>query len=621
MEQFADVSAHVLSSTHHTKYLPKTEGYSGGGPQDSSVGHLGKMTMGFLPGTSASSERIVGKKVTFFGNSYVLGITMAAGIGGLLFGYDTGVISGALLYIRDDFASVENSTFLQETIVSMAIVGAIIGAAISGWIGDTYGRRLSIVIADLFFILGAIIMAAAPDPYVLILGRLLVGLGVGIASITAPIYIAEASPSEIRGALVSTNTLMTTGGQFLSYVVNLAFTEVPGTWRWMLGAAGLPALLQLVLMLFLPESPRWLFVKNKQVEGVAVLEKIYDPDRLGSEIEQLSAAVEEDLHGRDSSGKLSYLDLFKSKEVRRALFTGVGLQAFQQFTGINTVMYYSPTIVELAGFVSNQIALLLSLLVAAMNALGTVLGIFLIDRCGRRLLLLMSLGGVFFSLAILSGAFYLTSVDVPTVDIQQTLKTGYACPALLDFSRPLWNCNGCLTAGCGFCTASGNKMLPGSCFLANTTSEQYCSQHSGSWYSDVCPSSYGWLAILGLVSYIAFFAPGMGPVPWTINSEIYPSKYRSMCGGIAATVCWVSNLIVSESFLSLIDLLGTSKTFIVFAAITVAAFLFVLAFVPETKGLSFEEVDKLWQEGAYKGSIDDKESTYNKPLLDDHHKP
>jgi SP family myo-inositol transporter-like MFS transporter 13 len=228
---------------------------------------------------------------------------------------------------------------------------------------------------------------------------------------------------------------------------------------------------------------------------------------------------------------------------------------------------------------------------------------------------------IFFLTSHSIGAFYLTSVDVPTVDIQQTLKTGYACPALLDFSRPLWNCNGCLTTGCGFCTASGNKMLPGSCFLANTTSEQYCSQHSGSWYSDVCPISYGWLAVLGLVLYIAFFSPGMGPVPWTINSEIYPSKYRSMCGGIAATVCWVSNLIVSESFLSLIDLLGTSKTFIVFAAIAVAAFLFVLAFVPEMKGLSFEEVDKLWQDGAYKGSIDDKESTYNKPLLDDHHKP
>ena len=135
-------------------------------------------------------------------------------------------------------------------------------------------------------------------------------------------------------------------------------------------------------------------------------------------------------------------------------------------------MYYSPTIVELAGFVSNRIALLLSLLVAAVNTLGTVLGIFLIDRCGRRLLLLMSLGGVFFSLAILSGAFYLTSVDVPTVDIQQSLKTGYACPTLLDFSRPLWNYNGCLTDGCGFRIAYGNKVRIHSMFLSQ------CEMHS-----------------------------------------------------------------------------------------------------------------------------------------------
>ncbi|KAH9302071.1 hypothetical protein KI387_013654, partial [Taxus chinensis] len=531
------------------------------------------------------------------------------------------VISGALLYIREDFKSVDESTFLQETIVSMAIFGAIIGAAMSGWISNAYGRKMSTLIADLFFIVGSIGLAAAPDPLILIAGRLLVGLGVGIASITAPIYIAEVSPSEIRGALVSTNTLMTTAGQFLSYLVNLGFTEVPGTWRWMLGAAAIPAIVQFVVMLFLPESPRWLFQKRKQVEAVAILEKMYDPDRLESEIEQLSAAVEEEIQERESKGKISYLDLLKSKELRLALFAGVGFQAFQQFCGINTVMYYSPTIVELAGFASNQIALLLSLIVAGMNALGTVLGIFLIDRCGRRILALTSLFGVFVSLAILSGAFYLTSVDVPTVDIHRTLNTGYVCPALLDFSQPLWNCNGCLSAECGFCAASGNQMLPGTCLIANTTSELYCSQHSGNWYSGICPSSYGWLAVLGLVLYIAFFAPGMGPVPWTINSEIYPSQYRSMCGGIAATACWVSNLIVSETFLTLVNAVGTSKTFLIFAAIVVAAFIFVLTFVPETKGLTLEEVEKIWQDKAHRGSTDRSENSSTDSLLDKNHKP
>ncbi|XP_057849581.1 inositol transporter 1 isoform X2 [Cryptomeria japonica] len=496
----------------------------------------------------------------------------------------------------------------------MAVAGAIVGAAIGGWLNDAYGRRKTTLLADIIFTIGAVCMAAAPDPYVLIIGRLLIGLGVGLASITAPIYIAEASPSDIRGGLVGINVLMITAGQFLSYLVNLAFTEVPGTWRWMLGVAGLPAIFQFTLMYFLPESPRWLYMKNKQVEAVAVLEKIYDPDSLRSEIEHLSAAVSEEL--QRSQSKIGFFDLFKTKEVRLALLAGVGLQAFQQLCGINTVMYYSPTIVELAGFSSNKTALLLSLLVSGMNAIGTVLGIYLVDKCGRRFLALTSLIGVFISLGILSGAFYLTSIDVPAVDIHGSLRrSDYACPALLDLSHPLWNCKGCLDAACGFCTASGNQMLPGSCFVANTTAKGYCLQSSHHWFTDACPSSYGWLAILGLVLYIAFFSPGMGMVPWAVNSEIYPEKYRGTCGGIAATTNWICNLIVAQTFLSLINAVGTSKTFLIFAAITAVAFFYVLALVPETKNLSFEEFEKLWQERAKRCRIK-KISPFRQTLLE-----
>ncbi|GMN69636.1 hypothetical protein TIFTF001_038684, partial [Ficus carica] len=183
------------------------------------------MTIDSLPGSSGYLDSYPERKMWYFKNHYVLGLTVVAGIGGLLFGYDTGVISGALLYIKDDFEAVNQSSFLQETIVSMALVGAMIGAAAGGWINDAYGRKKATFLADIVFALGSAVMAAAPDPYVLILGRLLVGLGIGIASVTAPVYIAEASPSEIRGGLVSTNVLMITGGQFLSYLVNLAFTE------------------------------------------------------------------------------------------------------------------------------------------------------------------------------------------------------------------------------------------------------------------------------------------------------------------------------------------------------------------------------------------------------------
>lgn len=143
----------------------------------------------------------------------------------------------------------------------MAVAGAIIGAAIGGWLNDRLGRRSAILIADFLFFVGAVVMAASPGPAVLIVGRVFVGLGVGMASMTSPLYISEASPAKIRGALVSTNGFLITGGQFLSYLINLAFTKAPGTWRWMLGIAGLPALLQFILMLLLPESPRWLFRK------------------------------------------------------------------------------------------------------------------------------------------------------------------------------------------------------------------------------------------------------------------------------------------------------------------------------------------------------------------------
>ncbi|XP_027364172.1 inositol transporter 1-like isoform X2 [Abrus precatorius] len=404
----------------------------------------------------------------------------------------------------------------QETIVSMAGAGAIVGAATGGWINDAYGRKKATLIADVIFTLGAIVMAAAPDPYILILGRVLVGLGVGIASVTAPVYIAESSPSEIRGALVSTNVLMITGGQFLSYLINLAFTQVPGTWRWMLGVSGVPALVQFFLMLFLPESPRWLFIKNREEEAINVLAKIYGFARLEDEVALLTTQLEQDQEKRDD---IRSWDVFKSKEIRLAFLAGAGLQAFQQFTGINTVMYYSPTIVQMAGFQSNELALLLSLIVSGMNAAGTILGIYLIDHAGRKKLALCSLGGVIASLMILALSFLNTN-------------------------------------------------------------------------------EYGWLAVFGLALYITFFSPGMGIVPWTVNSEIYPQEYRGLCGGMSATVNWVSNLIMTQSFLSVAAAVGTAATFFIIAIIAVLAFLFVLFYVPETKGLTFNEVELLWKERA-----------------------
>lgn len=532
-------------------------------------------------------------------NPYVLRLAFSAGIGGLLFGYDTGVISGALLYIRDDFKAVDKETVLQESIVSMAVAGAIIGAAIGGWLNDRYGRRTAILIADFLFFIGAVIMAAAPNPAVLIVGRVFVGLGVGMASMTSPLYISEASPAKIRGALVSTNGFLITGGQFLSYLINLAFTKAPGTWRWMLGVAGVPALVQFILMLLLPESPRWLYRKGREEEAKTILRKIYPAEDVEAEIQDLKESVEKEIQERSSSEKINFIRLLQTKTVRRGLIAGVGLQVFQQFVGINTVMYYSPTIVQLAGFASNQTALLLSLVTAGLNALGSVVSIYFIDRTGRKKLLVFSLCGVIISLGILSAVFHETTTHSSAVSATETASFGgYTCP---DYSSARssagnWDCMKCLKASspdCGFCASSMNKLFPGACLISNDTVKDTCHEDHRLWYTRGCPSKYGWLALIGLALYIIFFSPGMGTVPWIVNSEIYPLRFRGACGGIAATANWISNLIVAQSFLSLTQAIGTSWTFLIFGVISVVALFFVLIFVPETKGLPIEEIEKM----------------------------
>ncbi|KAA8519464.1 hypothetical protein F0562_013720 [Nyssa sinensis] len=554
------------------------------------------MEGGVHPGTDVSAFRECFSLA--WKNPYVLRLAFSAGIGGLLFGYDTGVISGALLYIRDDFKSVDKKTVLQEIIVSMAVAGAIIGAAIGGWLNDKFGRRTTILIADFLFFVGAVIMAAAPNPALLIVGRVFVGLGVGMASMTAPLYISEASPAKIRGALVSTNGFLITGGQFLSYLINLAFTKAPGTWRWMLGVAGVPAVLQFILMLLLPESPRWLYRKGREEEAKIILRKIYPAEQVEAEIEALKESVETEIREKETSEKISVVKLLQTKTVRRGLIAGVGLQVFQQFVGINTVMYYSPTIVQLAGFASNQTALLLSLVTAGLNACGSIVSIYFIDRTGRKKLLVISLCGVIISLGLLSAVFHETTSHSPAVSAAETSHfAAYTCPDYSSAgSAAVWDCMKCLKASspdCGFCASSADKLFPGACLISNDTVKDMCHGEDRLWYTRGCPSKYGWLALIGLALYIIFFSPGMGTVPWIVNSEIYPLRFRGVCGGIAATANWISNLIVAQSFLSLTQAIGTSWTFLIFGVISVVALFFVLIFVPETKGLPIEEVEKM----------------------------
>ncbi|KAK1267498.1 putative inositol transporter 2 [Acorus gramineus] len=545
---------------------------------------------------------------------YILRLALSAGIGGLLFGYDTGVISGALLYIRDDFSAVDKNTVLQETIVSMAVAGAIIGAGIGGWMNDKFGRKISILIADVLFFIGAIIMALAPTPGIIILGRIFVGLGVGMASMTAPLYISEASPARIRGALVSTNGLLITGGQFLSYLINLAFTKAPGTWRWMLGVAGLPALVQFVLMLMLPESPRWLYRKGRVAEAEEILRKIYPAHEVEGEVDALRLSVQDEIAEEGAIGETNiFKKIYKAWTnvvVRRGLIAGITCQVAQQFVGINTVMYYSPTIVQLAGFASNKTALALSLITSGLNAVGSIVSMFFVDRVGRRKLLLYSLIGIVLCLGLLTGVFIGAETHSPAIGSLETAHFGnYTCPEYKAASNIKWSCMNCLKASsdCGFCAHDGDHLLPGACLASNPTVRTACRGEHRMWYTVGCPSRFGWLAMMGLALYIISYSPGMGTVPWIINSEIYPLRYRGLCGGMAAVANWISNLIVTQTFLSLTKALGTAYTFLLFCVVSSVAFIAIYIVVPETKGLAFEEVEKMLEKRSFKsGNSGDK---------------
>jgi SP family galactose:H+ symporter-like MFS transporter len=325
---------------------------------------------------------------------FIYVIAGISALGGLLFGYDTGVISGAILFIRQDFSL---SDTVEEIVVSSVLLGALIGAAFGGVLADRWGRRKVLVFAALIFILGAIGTSLAPTIPLLIIGRVVVGIAIGVASFTAPLYISELAPVGQRGALVSFNQLAITVGIVVSYLVDYALSPIQG-WRWMLGLAGIPAGLLAIGLLFMPESPRWLMSHAFVEKARKVLERIRNQEDIENELREIQHSL--------SHQKGEWSELLKPF-VRPALIAGIGLAVFQQVTGINTVIYYAPTIFQMAGLKAASVAILATVGVGMINVIMTLVAIWLLDRKGRRPLLLLGLAGMILSLASMGLAFRL----------------------------------------------------------------------------------------------------------------------------------------------------------------------------------------------------------------------
>jgi SP family galactose:H+ symporter-like MFS transporter len=451
----------------------------------------------------------MGNKAKSEVNGFVYFAVGVAALGGLLFGYDTGVISGAILFIKKQFSL---SATLEEIVVSSVLVGAVAGATIGGALTGRFGRRKMIILAGIIFTASALGTALAPTVGWLIAARVVSGIGIGIASFISPMYIAELVPAKVRGSLVAVNMLAITSGIVVAYMVDYAFSS-SGAWRYMFGLAAIPSIGLIIGMWRLPDSPRWLISKAKVDEAKQILERARTVSDVSPEISDIQKSME-----KQGVGGMKGLI---QPSLRMPLIVGMGLAVFQQITGINTVIYYAPTIFKFAGISATGPAILAGAGLTMVMWLFHVLAIFLLDRVGRRPLLLVGVAGQIIGLAILGAAF----------QFQQ---------------------------------------------LASFKS---------------------YVAIGGLVIYVACFAFGLGPIFWLLISEIYPLKVRGAAMSAVTVTNWALNLVVAVTFLTLVGVLGHAGTFWLYGVIAIGAWVFFYFQVPETKGKTLEQIEAHWRSG------------------------
>lgn len=460
----------------------------------------------------------------------IYSISFVAVIGGFLFGYDTAVISGAIESLNQYFITPmalaeHTANTLLGFIIACALIGCILGSILGGYCSRHFGRKRTLLLASLLFLVSAF-GSAFPEMGMIVIGKKAViisfivfriagGVGIGLASILSPMYLAEISPAGIRGRLVSWNQLAITLGILIVYIVNyrIALTgdevwNVTTGWRWMFVSMAFPALLFFVLLWFIPESPRWLVLSGKERKAHDILSSLHGQAVAEKELAEIKRRSE-----HSESGKLFSFGA-------RVLLTGIMISIFQQTTGIQVMMYYAPEIIKNMGQSVNS-AMFQSILVGEVNVVFTIIAIYTVDRVGRKRLLLV----------------------------------GSALMAFLLFTL-------------GFCFFS-NRM--------------------------------GMVSLISVLGFVAVFAFSWGPVTWVLLSEIFPNAIRSHAMAIAVAVQWIMNYAASSTFPLLdrsawsIEIFNHSLPFLLFGVMALISFGFVWRFVPETKGNSLEEIEKIWK--------------------------
>lgn len=489
-------------------------------------------------------------EVGYSGGWFVWALTFSAGISGLLFGYDTGVISSTLVSLGSDLSNRPLTTLDKSLVTSCTSLFALCASPLAGVLADKLGRRAVILVADALFTVGAILQAITNEVWGMIAGRSIVGLAVGSASLVTPLYISELAPSQGRGRLVTILCLFITGGQVVAYFTGWLFSSLPGGWRWMVGLGAAPAIVQFSIVTFLPETPRWLVQAGFHDQAANVLARVYYacPERtrvaqhILIRIRTEALNEERELNASKATGRSDHwlrgsykraVSLFFNDRNRRSLIIAVFLQALQQLSGFNCLMYFSATIFSMLSFSSPTLA---SLSVALTNFVFTLLAFSLIDRIGRRRILL-------YSVPVMAVALCFCAITLSALELPKTQST---------HSR-------------------GTPALGHDSFLHLTL-------------------------LLGFTVYVGSYAFGLGNVPWQ-QSELFPLNVRSLGSALATATNWASNFIVGLTFLPMMEYLSPAWTFGLYTAICILGWTGIYWIYPEMSGLNLEEVGSLLANG------------------------
>ncbi len=444
-------------------------------------------------------------------NRFLVKLTVISTLGGLLFGYDTGVISGALLYMKDDLTLTTTSEAI--VVSSLLFPGAAIGALLGGRLADVLGRKGSLLVCAGLFLVGALACALAPNVTVMVAARIVLGLGVGAAAATCPLFLAEMAPAHRRGRMVTINELMIVSGQMLAFIMNAVLDQLiddTHVWRWMLGVASIPAVALFIGMFFLPDSPRWYALRGRHDEAERTLRLSRGDAEATGEFAVITEHAERE---RTADRGDAFRQLREHPWMRRTLWIGIGLATVQQATGINTVNYYAPTILQSTGL-GTSASLVATIAVGVTSVIMTVVGIVLLGKFNRRPLLLTGFTGVVAAQVVLALTF----------------------------------------------------LLPGSTLRS-------------------------YLILGAMLLFVAFVQGFIGTLVWLLLSEIFPMAIRGFAMGIAVFFLWCVNAAISFVFPLLVEAVGATVTFGIFALVNVCSIVFVKRYVPETRGRTLEELE------------------------------